>query len=192
MTIQDSIQDMFHELITFVPRKTAIIYLRKLYPKMTSDAVAMALNRAIFDLQCNYDEKNDVLSMYKAPEISPARYTAMAASFRAAVDLMDSSRQIMRLFYPFEYAVVLNGKIYEVAYIPNGQETPVSLALKLAKVDPQLRPYIRRIGVVDYGSDISYIQRVGFSKIARITVDNKVEILKNFTQDEAWADMDDD
>ena len=55
-----------------------------------------------------------------------------------------------------------------------------------------MRPYTRRIAIVEYGSDISYIQRVGFSKIARISVDNQVEVLRSIPEAEAWLDMDED
>lgn len=192
MTIQETIQDMFHELITVVPKDTAVLYLRKLYPQMTEKAASMALNRAIFDLQCNYDESTDMISMYKGPSISKSRVTAMAGAFRAAVELMDSTKQIMKCSFPFEYAVVNGTKMYEISYIFSGQETPVSLAMKMRNVAEEMRPFTRRIAIVEYGSDISYIQRVGFSKIARISVENKVEVLKSIPAEEAWLDMDED
>ena len=192
MTIQETIQDMFHELITVVPKDTAILYLRKLYPQMTEKAAGMSLNRAIFDLQCNYDEATDMISMYKGPSLSKSRITAMAGAFRAAVELMDSTKQIMKCSFPFEYAVVNGTKMYEISYIFSGQETPVSLAMKMRNVAEEMRPFTRRIAIVEYGSDISYIQRVGFSKIARISVENKVEVLKSIPAEEAWLDMDED
>lgn len=192
MTIQKTIQDMFNELITVVPKDTAILYLRKIYPQMTDKAAGMALNRAIFDLQCNYDEATDMISMYKGPSLSKSRITAMAGAFRAAVELMDSTQQIMKLSFPFEYAVINGKKTYEITYIFSGQETPVSFAMKKRKVEENMRPYTRRIAIVEYGSDISYIQRVGFSKIARISVDNQVEVLRSIPEAEAWLDMDED
>ena len=159
---------------------------------MTEKAAGMALNRAIFDLQCNYDEATDMISMYKGPSLSKSRITAMAGAFRAAVELMDSTKQIMKCSFPFEYAVVNGTKMYEISYIFSGQETPVSLAMKMRNVAEEMRPFTRRIAIVEYGSDISYIQRVGFSKIARISVENKVEVLKSIPAEEAWLDMDED
>ena len=64
--------------------------------------------------------------------------------------------------------------------------------MKMRNVAEEMRPFTRRIAIVEYGSDISYIQRVGFSKIARISVENKVEVLKSIPAEEAWLDMDED
>lgn len=192
MTIQDTLRNMFNDLITFVPRTTVVMYLHKIYPQMTESAVAKALNRAIFELQCNYDKESDMISMYKAPELSKSRIEAMAKAFRVAVELMNSKQEIMHCSFPFEYAVVNGNKIYEVSYIHNGEETPISLAVGSRPIDSDIRAnHVRRIAVVDYGADISYIKRVGFSKITRVNADNEVEVLESIPQEEAWLDMDD-
>lgn len=192
MTVQDTLIDMFHNLITVLPRTTAALYLQKIYPEMTPKAVTMALNRAIFDLQCNYDKEKDIISMYKGPEISKTRMEAMSRAFRVAVELMDSNQQIVHCSYPFEYQVINGDKVFEITYLYTGQESAVSHVVASKKVDEDERPFVRRIAVVDYGAEIDYIKRVGFSKIARVTDDNEVEILASIPQSEAWADMDDE
>lgn len=189
MPIQEAIQDMFHDLITIVPLSTAVMYLRKLYPEMSEEAAINALNRAIFDLQCNYDKESGLISMYKGPSVSELRKEATQKTFRVAVELMDSEQQIMHTSFPFEYHVVNKNKLYEIAYLYNGQETPVSLAVGSRYVEEEDRDSVRRIAVVDYGVDPSYIKRVGFSKIVRVTPSNDIEIIKAIPQTEAWLDM---
>lgn len=198
MTIQDSIRDMFSDLATNVPRDTAVRYLKKSYPNMSIEAVNMALNRSIFDMQCNFDKDTDMLSMYKGPALSSARLNAMNKAFRVAIELMDdtqkitSNSQMMRRGYPFEYLVITGNKVYEIAFIANGQETASSILIGERYVEPEERQYVRRIAVVDYGCDIEYIKRVGFSKIARVTAENEVEVIESIDQEEAWEDMDED
>ena len=191
MDIQSTVQDMFHRLITNVPRNTAIRYLQKVYPKMTTNEIAIALNRTVLDLQCNYDEKRDYLTMYKGPQITPDQERCCANAFRVAVEMMDSTQQIMYAGFPFYYYVINRGRAYAVCYIPTGSETSVSRVVAERKVLEDDRDTIRRIAVVDYGVQLDYIRRVGFSKIARVNDDNEVEILKSISQDEAWADVED-
>lgn len=189
MPIQEAIQDMFHELITVVPISTAIIYLRKMFPGMTEEMAISALNRTILDLQCNYDKENEVISMYKGPSVSKLRMESMQKTFRVAVELMDEQQEIMRTTFPFEYHVINKNKLYEIAYLYNGQETPISLAIGARYVEEENRATVRRIAVVDYGAELSYIKRVGFSKIVRVTPSNDIEIVEAIPQSEAWLDM---
>lgn len=189
MPIQEAIQEMFRELITVVPISTAIIYLRKMFPEMTEETAINALNRTIFDLQCNYDKENGIISMYKGPSVSKLRMESTQKAFRVAVELMDEKQEIMHTAFPFEYHVVNKNKLYEIAYLYNGQETPLSLAIGSRYVEEENRATVRRIAVVDYGVDPSYIKRVGFSKIVRVTPSNDIEIVKAIPQTEAWLDM---
>lgn len=190
MPIQEAIQEMFRELITVVPITTAILYLRKLFPGMTEETAINALNRAIFDLQCNYDKETGLISMYKGPSVSKLRMEAKTKTFRIAVELMDAQQEIMQTAFPFEYHVINGNKLYEISYIYNGQETPVSLAVQSRYIEPDNRNSVRRIAVVDYGVDTSYIKRVGFSKIVRVTPSNDIEIVEKIPQTEAWLDLD--
>lgn len=189
MTIQDALQDMFHNLITIAPLSTVELYLHKLYPSYSETEIKNALNRACLDLQMNYDKENGVVSMYKGPEISLERQKPLFRAFRVAVELMDDTQQIMRVWFPFSYYVINNNKVYEIAYIPIASETANSIAVGERAVPESDREVVRRIAVVPYGAEPNCIKRVGFSRIARVNEDNEVEILQVREPEDAWADM---
>ena len=179
------IKKLLHK-IEILPENLVVMYLMKAFG-LSENMARQAVYAACRSRTCY--KKGEYLARLPYIE-TDSSLMKKAAAFRLVIEFLPDSQDFTVGYSPWLVSFLRGNNLVQVCYIERNMELVSSMMIAEKAVPKDERTSIKRIAIVENGSNISKVKNAGFAYFCTVDTDFSLKIVaKNSDLESAWADV---